>query len=279
MEIANLNPHIRHARAYSDFPIGTLDSRCYDCRLFFFKEGSGCVKVEDKEYDFSSGSAIFLPAGTRYRFDMSEGRVHYLIFNFDLVCDFAHIKESLGTARPEAFDREKMPVYPMPPEFAEPIFQKAPQLFESLQKCTSDFLTKPPYYRDICSARLKRCLLELICSDEAIPTSAVIRKITNYVHQNYSDPLLTNEKIAELFHYHPYYISHLMKQCTGDTLHHYLLRYRLRIAKNLLVTTDADIGTIAWKCGFNTSAYFIKIFKASTGMTPGQYRKKNIENF
>ncbi|MBQ7971739.1 MAG: helix-turn-helix transcriptional regulator, partial [Clostridia bacterium] len=93
------------------------------------------------------------------------------------------------------------------------------------------------------------------------------------------DPSLTNEMIAAHFHYHPYYIRNLKKQQTGETLHQYLLRYRIRIAKNKLITTDADIGTIAWKCGFNTAAYFIKTFKTHTGLTPKQYRKKNMENF
>lgn len=279
MEIPSLNPHIRHARAYTDFPIRSLESRCYDCRLFFFREGSGYVNVENEKYDFSSGTVLFLPAGTRYRFYMSEGKADYLIFNFDLVSDFSHLKNSLGTAHPDLFEVEKMPIYPMPPEFSRPIVQAAPQLFETLGKCAQDFLLKPPYYRDVCSARLKRCLLELLLVEEAMPTAAVVRQITDYVHEHYADPQLTNEKIAELFHYHPYYISDLMKQSTGDTLHRYLLRYRLRVARNLLVTSDMDIATVAWKCGFGSAAYFIKTFRADTGLTPAKYRKKNMENF
>ena len=279
MALPHLNPHIRHAYSYNNLPIVSKDSRCYDCRLFFFREGNGKLKINGKEYNFSSGTAIFLPAGTRYQYDMKKEKNHYLIFNFDLISEFAHLKKSLGTARAEDFDPQKMPRYDLPREFAEPIFRHAPQLYETLEKCTADFLTKPLYYREVCSARLKRCLLELLRSDESKAESAAIRKITDYVHQHYSDSALTNEMIAAQFHYHPYYISNLMKQQTGETLHQYLLRYRIRIAKNQLITTDADIGTIAWKCGFNTAAYFIKTFKAHTGLTPKQYRKKNMENF
>ena len=74
-------------------------------------------------------------------------------------------------------------------------------------------------------------------------------------------------------------ISDLMKQSTGETLHKYLLRYRLRVARNLLVTSDIDVATVAWKCGFGSAAYFIKMFRADTGLTPAKYRKKNMENF
>lgn len=278
MALPQLNPHIRHAYNYHR-PIISTHSRCYDCRLFFFKESEGRLIANGKEYHFSKGTVIFLPPATEYQFYMTSKKANHLIFNFDLICDFAHLEQSLGTAKAEEFDPERMPDYDLPREFSKPIFQQAPQLFETLEKCTADFLYKPPYYREVCSARLKRCLLELLRSDEAQPESAVIRKITDYVHHRYSDPSLTNEMIAAHFHYHPYYISNLMKQQTGETLHQYLLRYRIRIAKNKLITTDADIGTIAWKCGFNTAAYFIKTFKAHTGMTPKQYRKKHMENF
>ena len=278
MALPHLNPHIRHAYYYHR-PIESEDRRCYDCRLFFFKESSGKLIVGEKEFHFSNGTVIFLPPATRYQFHMKSKKSNHLIFNFDLVCDFAHLEKSLGTATAENFDPERMPRYELPQEFSKPILSQSPQLFETLEKCTSDFLTKPPYYREVCSARLKRCLLELLRSDEAQPESAIIRQITDYVHRHYFDASLTNEIIAAHFHYHPYYISNLMKQQVGETLHQYLLRYRIRIAKNQLITTDADIGTIAWKCGFNTAAYFIKIFKSHTGITPKQYRKKNMENF
>ena len=278
MGLPQLNPHIRHAYNYKR-PINSEVRQCYDCRIFFFKESNGALIANGKEFHFSNGSIVFLPPAAKYQFFMKGEKSNHLIFNFDLVCDYAHLEKSLGIASTEDFDPERMPRYEIPAEFSEPILAQAPQLFETLEKCTADFLTKPPYYREVCSARIKRCLLELLRSEEAKPESTEIRKIIDYVHQHYSDASLTNEQIAEHFHYHPYYISSLMKQQIGETLHQYLLRYRIRIAKNRLITTDADIGTIAWKCGFNSAAYFIKTFKAHTGITPKQYRKKNMENF
>ena len=277
MPLSNLNPHIRFAKAANEYALRPEDRRCYDCRLFFFKKGSGTLTIEGIEYNVSSNMAVFCPPGTGYRFGLHNEKIDLLIFNFDLVSDFAHLKKSLGTARADQFDKAKMPAYPLPEEFSAPIVLKAPQLYESLKKCTDDFLTAPPYYREVCSTRLKRCLLELLRSDRAEPESAIVKEITDYVHAHYRDATLTNEKIAAAFHYHPYYISQLMKKATGKTLHHLLLEYRIRIAKNELITTEADIGTIAWKCGFNSPAYFIKQFKAHTGATPKQYRKSHID--
>jgi AraC-like DNA-binding protein len=37
---------------------------------------------------------------------------------------------------------------------------------------------------------------------------------------------------------------------------------------------DLSISEIAYGCGFNNISYFIKAFKASTGITPKQFRHK-----
>lgn len=277
MALSNLNPFIRFAKPISGYSMRPENRRCYDCRLFYITNGSGTIRIEEKSYDFSKDTAIFLPAGTCYQFSSQNEKLDLMIFNFDLVSDFAHIKKSLGTALEKEFDESKMPSYPLQDEFTLPLLQKAPYLYESLRKCIDDFLTTPSYYREVCSTRLKRCLLELLRFKQAEPESEVIKKITDYVHAHYRDAALTNERIAAAFHYHPYYISQLMKKATGDTLHRYLLQFRIRIAKNELITTDADINTIAWKCGFNSPAYFIKQFKTYTGSTPGQYRKNHID--
>jgi len=90
------------------------------------------------------------------------------------------------------------------------------------------------------------------------------------------DADLTNENIAKKFHYHPYYLSQLIRQYTGQPLHLYLIGYRIKMAKKMLITTDEAISTVAWKSGFPSPAYFTKQFKAQTGITPKAYRKEHL---
>ena len=45
-------------------------------------------------------------------------------------------------------------------------------------------------------------------------------------------------------------------------------------AKKLLISTNLAVETIAWKVGFSSTSYFIKIFHRETGQTPKQYRAK-----
>ena len=67
-----------------------------------------------------------------------------------------------------------------------------------------------------------------------------------------------------------------MKNFTGKTIHQYIIYYRLRMEKDMLLTTDDDVNTIAWKVGFNSPSHFIDTFHRRFGRTPYDYRQANI---
>ena len=54
------------------------------------------------------------------------------------------------------------------------------------------------------------------------------------------------------------------------------MQYRIRIAEDLLASTNRPITEIALLVGFNNSSYFGKVFHAATECTPKEYRKKFV---
>jgi AraC-like DNA-binding protein len=54
----------------------------------------------------------------------------------------------------------------------------------------------------------------------------------------------------------------------------YLSYYRVERACHLLAATSVTVTETAYRCGFNDSSYFVKIFKKYKGTTPRQYRKQ-----
>lgn len=52
-----------------------------------------------------------------------------------------------------------------------------------------------------------------------------------------------------------------------------VVNHRIALAKKLLLSKQASVSYVAEICGFNTVNYFSKLFKASTGYTPGKYIK------
>lgn len=69
------------------------------------------------------------------------------------------------------------------------------------------------------------------------------------------------------------YLSSIFKKETGKTVTEYIRERRIRLAAQLLKTTQLQIQTVALHCGIMDVQYFSKIFKKHTGMTPKEYRE------
>ena len=69
-----------------------------------------------------------------------------------------------------------------------------------------------------------------------------------------------------------------MKSITGAGAKEYITKIRIEKAKSLMENTDMSIAEIADKTGFASQSYFSTAFKASTGLTPSQYKQQNKKN-
>lgn len=101
---------------------------------------------------------------------------------------------------------------------------------------------------------------------------ARIAPVLSYIHTNYNQ-IGTIEEIADRFYLSKYYLCRIFKESTGLTLLQYINNIKIQQACNLLVHTDMTILEVATACGFNSSMYFCKMFKAALSVTPGEFRK------
>lgn len=89
---------------------------------------------------------------------------------------------------------------------------------------------------------------------------------------------ISNTEIGAVFGYHPFYVSQMLKARAGTTLHRYILEYRLRMARRLLLYTDKTVAQIAQQVGFKDASYFTKTFKIQEGKTPKDYRTSHAQD-
>lgn len=99
------------------------------------------------------------------------------------------------------------------------------------------------------------------------------KKIINYINQNFFKDI-SIRSLAQDFVINPNYISQLFRKELGMTFTDYITKMRMNYAKELLQKTEYSQGEIAAKCGYSDYFYFIRVFKKTTGVTPGQFRHK-----
>ena len=94
----------------------------------------------------------------------------------------------------------------------------------------------------------------------------------SYIHENYASDL--NMAVVSNYISMNYSLfSYSFKQYTGSNFVNYLKDIRMREAKRLLAETDMRIIEISQAVGYENEKHFMKIFKASCGVSPSEYRK------
>ncbi|MBB3131249.1 YesN/AraC family two-component response regulator [Paenibacillus rhizosphaerae] len=99
-----------------------------------------------------------------------------------------------------------------------------------------------------------------------------ISRVIAMMELDYASDLSLN-LAAERLNLNPAYISRLFKQITGQPFVDYLKQIRIEKSKELLKSGNMKIGDIGKRVGYSNSHYFIKVFKDSIGITPGEYKK------
>ncbi len=97
--------------------------------------------------------------------------------------------------------------------------------------------------------------------------------IRNYIEEHYAEKI-TLDQLAEHFFISKYHLLREYRRLFGTTIISDLTIKRLSHAKSMLRFTTESVETIALVCGFQTSSYFIKVFKHYENMTPLEYRRK-----
>lgn len=101
-----------------------------------------------------------------------------------------------------------------------------------------------------------------------------VQKVMGYF-RNHHDVYLG--EIAEEFQLSKDYFGKLFKEQMGENFNHFMLQYKMELAKRMLGDYEYKIYEISEKLGYKSTDYFAKLFKEYEGETPIQYRK-NIQN-
>ena len=104
-------------------------------------------------------------------------------------------------------------------------------------------------------------------------SKVIAEKARLYIQEHYTNGTLSVSEISRELYINQTYLRKMFKEEMGMTLLEYLTKYRMHMAKQLLLTTDYNHSQIAELVGYNDVSYFSKCFKKYYHVSPKQMTK------
>lgn len=101
-----------------------------------------------------------------------------------------------------------------------------------------------------------------------------LRKIYSYIDQNYHQKI-DIDQMARLSNLSKEAFCRYFKKHNGNTFITFLNQYRISQSKRLLMSGQR-VSESCYRCGFESLAYYNRVFKRMTGENPSQFRKRYL---
>ena len=113
--------------------------------------------------------------------------------------------------------------------------------------------------------RFDRKKAALLCKKE-------MAQIIQYIEENLSQHI-SLEMISETVHMTENYVSRLFKSESGMNVVGYINMEKMEQARRILSWPESTVRMAAGELGYYESSYFIKLFRKTYGIGPGEYKK------
>ncbi len=136
---------------------------------------------------------------------------------------------------------------------------------------------------DVCRAYvhliLARTLPLLSCrANRAGSAIDETQRVIEYVGEHFAEPLSLGS-IGEALALSPFRVSRIFSEKLNISFPAYVNALRVHHAQMMLQSTDQDILSIAFACGYETPRTFNRAFKTHCGCTPREYRRNTTQDW
>lgn len=221
----------------------------------------GCDSfIDDKLYNLKPGDIVIIPPGAIHGTRYTTERHGRALINFTV----HYIPERL-------IDMLSKETYVYKCDDAQ---NEIEHVFAQLEK---EYHTTDHFSEDAIRALMAQLIIIILRhaqkNDDIVVQNSLIENALRYIRENYQNSISLTE-IADECNVSKVHLSRKFKEKTGVGLNEYMVIFRLKKAKEFLLTRDKmSICEVAFHCGFNDSNYFSWLFKKTYGVTPSQYRK------
>ncbi len=192
----------------------------------------------------------------------------YEIINFD--ADEILLRTSLCKDALRIFTNSHVSVLPFHPTEDAAIHHIATQLFTfaATESKDNDLLVLGALFELLGTIYAKHHYTENYRSST---NAKLFKPLLEFIEKSYMKPI-TLLDMAQVSGMSTSHFSVLFREFFRQTPMDYLNSYRIERACLFLINSDLPVTEVAYRCGFNDSAYFVKVFKKYKTLTPKKYR-------
>lgn len=244
--------------------------------IIWLKEGSGKYRIDFKSYDIAAGTIFFLTPGQVYQVETEDIVSGYrLSFAQDFYCVETRNKDAACNG--VLFNN----IYETP--FIKPTKGESNELEEIVKKIFTEFNVTDSVQQDmidtylklflIQSTRIKNKELDALEGDIDNSAQSVSLKFNDLVEKNFRK-LHSVSDYADMLSITPKSLSKRIKHLKGVPPSEIIQSRIILEAKRELYYTNKTAKEIAYGLGFNDPAYFNRLFKKVSNVSPIQFKEQ-----
>ncbi len=104
--------------------------------------------------------------------------------------------------------------------------------------------------------------------------SLIVKQAIDYIRQNFNDPYLNIEVLAQKTYSSYGHLCFVFKKETNQTINEYILETRMNKAQKLLLSDSMTVSNVALSVGYLNTNYFSKMFKKRYNVLPSELKKR-----
>lgn len=260
---------------YNDTNMKSIGDHTHNYYEFYFLiGGSVSINIAGTDYPLTTGDMILLPPNVMHHMNILDPSVPYQRFVFWVT---------------EAYCLELIKQFPEYGYLFEQV--SAPQkyihhydviAFNALQSKVFQLIEEIHFDRFGRSAKISLCVNDLILHlnrtiyEKEHPHTpkekqSLYKNLITYI-ESHLDEDLSLDRLAHEFFVSKYHISHVFKENIGLSIYQYILKKRLSMCRDAIIT-HTKIGEAYLQCGFKDYSSFYRAFKKEYGMSPSEYQE------
>ena len=236
--------------------------------IFWITEGEGLHQINGQSIPIKKGTLVFIRPEDNHTFKLIKSNQRLVINNLA----FSKSNMEFFLSRYAFYSRTFFPKSNQPPFTT----QLTPSILSLISSQADQMFADPRdvMHLDMMVLFIFHTLQEHVSDNKCIPhwLSHAL------AHYTTADLFIKGiQGFVELTGKNTDHVNRVLQKFLNQSLTETINIARLKYASSRLIMTNSPIKTIASECGYATVNYFHRIFKKHYGLTPAEYRNKNIK--